>query len=274
MESMNYSSDDEERLDNCEDLDNQMKDLRDGLLEGIHYYHNTYISSFTLESQIGKKEKKRLEGVAQKLVNAGHNLRALNQAIFNGDGLMLVQDKLIRGNDLLKYSTFFKRDWKNGKPEVLELKLEGSLAKYDPWRGISEHAFNFTEALPTSKRAFSRAIHFLETESGRARFVLGGAKMKNKDLKEATGVSETFWRKGKCLVLAAGLVTDHLETTLSKYDKKDDIVSKMKEITPLLNVEIKKAIQRLDSESVLIRRCKIIFPRYFNKVSNPLPSLE
>lgn len=269
MASSNFSSDDEDRLDNCEDLDNEMKDLRDGLLEGIHYYHRRYISSFSLNSQVGKREKSRLQNVAKKLVKAGHNLRALNQTIFNGDAFLLVQDKLISGNDLTKYSAFFKRDWKHGKPPVLELKLEGTLAKFDPWREIPEHAFNFTQGFPTSKRAFSRAIFFLETETGRARFILGGEKMKNKDLREATGVSETFWKRGKCMALAAGLVTDHLETTLSKYDKKEDIVAKMKEIQPLLNVEIKKAIKKLDAESVLIRRCKIIFPKYFN--NDPIP---
>lgn len=268
-------SDDEEVLNSCEDLDNEMVDLRDGLFTALHYYHGRYISSFTINSEAGKKTKKRLGGVAEKLVNAGHNLRALNQAIFNGDANLLVQDKLISGNDLLKYSTFFKRDWKHGKPEVLELKLEGSLAKYDPWRAETRHEFNFPQGVPTSKRAFSRALYFLETESGRARFVLGGERLTNADLAKATGTSKTLWKRGKCMVLAAGLVEEHLTVTLSKFDKKDgDIVAQMKTIKPLLDVEIEKEIKKLDSNCVLIRMCKLIFPKYFQTSQMDISSLS
>ena len=59
------------------------------------------------------------------------------------------------------------------------------------------------------------------------------------------------------MALAAGLVEEHLASILSKFDKKDrDIVARMMKIRPLLDIEIKKEILKLDPKCVLIRRCQ------------------
>ena len=48
------------------------------------------------------------------------------------------------------------------------------------------------------------------------------------ELAKATGVSETFWKQGKYMALAAGLVKEHLPSIPSNFDKKDgDIVARM-----------------------------------------------
>ena len=55
-----------------------------------------------------------------------------------------------------------------------------------------------------------------------------GDRQNNKELAKATGVSETFWKQGKYMALAAGLVKEHLPSIPSNFDKKDaDIVARM-----------------------------------------------
>ena len=69
----------------------------------------------------------------------------------------------------------------------------------------------------------------------RFQHVSGADRLNNKELAKATGVSETFWKQGKCMALTAGLVEEHLASILSNLDKKDgDIVARMMKIKPLL----------------------------------------
>ena len=71
----------------------------------------------------------------------------------------------------------------------------------------------------------------------------------------------------------AGLVEEHLASILSNLDKKDgDIVARMMKIKPLLDIEIKKEILKLDPKYVLIRRFSIMWPKYVQATPSFPPS--
>ena len=123
----------------------------------------------------------------------------------------------------------------------------------------------FLSGFETSKRGLSRALYLLETESGKARFILGNEKLTIEILHKETGCRLDFWKRGKCMGLAVALVEDEMKAIMDAFPNKTDLKKQMKELKPLLEKEIYTAIPKLPQDGTLVRKLKVIFPNYFKK---------
>ena len=70
--------------------------------------------------------------------------------------------------------------------------------------------------------------------------------MTNKILTEKTGCASDFWKQGKFIVLGAAVVVERMKDIMDGFDQKaGDLKTQMKNLKPLLEVEIKKELPKL-----------------------------